>query len=751
MDKKHGVYLCGGCGIADAVDMEKLSNVATKDMKMPFCKTHGALCSPEGVQMIKDDMTKEGVNTLILGACSPRAKAEEFSFPGTITERVNLREFVAWTQAPKDEDTQELASDYLTMGIVKTQKGDFPDPNIVPGCVDSLLVVGGGLAGMTAAIQAAHAGHKVALVEKEAQLGGFVNRLYKKIPTGGTRTEALLADTDMDRIIGEVEKNPNIKVYKSSIIESIAGQPGMFDVTVKGNGSSETFKSGAVVLATGWKPYDANKLPHLGYGAHKNVVTNLEFEELAKKNGGKILRPSDGKEALKVAFIQCAGQRDANHLPYCSSMCCSTSLKQTQYVRQNPEALAMVFYKDIRTPGRLETYYKTAQSDPGVMLTKADVKGVLDGGNGNLLVEMENTLFGLKTGETVHVEADLVVLATGMVPTTADAQSYLDGLTKAAGGGDEAKKNYIENTPRADSLLNLKYRQGPEIPTLEGAAGFADSNFVCFQYETRRTGIYAAGGVHQPMNMAEAQEDAAGAAFKAIQAVDHASRGVAVHPRSWDTTFPDPMLIKCTACKRCTEECPFGAIDEDEKGIPNYNLNRCRRCGTCMGACPERIISFKDYSVDIIGSMIKSIEVPDDEDKFRIVCLACENDAYPALDTLAMNREKIDPSVRVVSMRCLGGTNLVWVADAMSKGIDGLLLLGCKFGENYQCHFVKGSELASQRLTKVGETLNRLQLEAERVQIMQVAISEYDKLPEMINDYVERVKEIGPNPFKSFG
>ena len=119
------------------------------------------------------------------------------------------------------------------------------------------------------------------------------------------------------------------------------------------------------------------------------------------------------------------------------------------------------------------------------------------------------------------------------------------------------------------------------------------------------------------MNMTESQEDAAGAAFKAIQCIDHVAKGMAVHPRAWDLTFPDPQLIRCTACKRCTEECPFGAIEEDAKGIPTYMLNRCRRCGTCMGACPERIVSFKDYSVDLIGSIIKSIDVPEEE--FRIV------------------------------------------------------------------------------------------------------------------------------------
>jgi len=425
-------------------------------------------------------------------------------------------------------------------------------------------------------------------------------------------------------------------------------------------------------------------------------------------------------------------------------MCCATSLKQAKYVRQNPDALAMIFYIDIRTPGRLESYYMEAQNDPGVMLTKADVTGVSDAGGGNLVVEMQNSLLG----ENVKVEADLVVLATGMVPTTREPQEYLDNLALEAAKGDDAKKAYLEGTPKPEFILNLAYRQGPEIPSLEGACGFADSNFICFQYETRRTGVYAAGCVRQPMNMAEAQEDAAGAAFKAIQCVDHVSRGVAVHPRPWDVTFPDPMLIRCTACKRCTEECPFGAIEEDEKGIPFYKLNRCRRCGTCMGACPERIVAFKDYSVDIIGSMIKSVE--SEEDEFRIICLVCENDAYPALDTAGINRKQIDPAVRFISLRCLGGMNLVWVADALSKGVDGVLLLGCKYGENYQCHFVKGSELANYRFSKVGETLNRLQLEAERVQMMQISIAEYDKLPDMINQFVEKVKEIGPNPFKGF-
>lgn len=741
MEKKCGLYICKGCDIADCLDIEKLAkNSKSGTVKEENIKVHDVLCSPESLQSIKSDIKKDGINTLIIAACSPRVKFEEFDFPGCLTERVNLREFVAWTHEPNNDETQALADDYIAMATVKVSKADLPTPAVLEDLSRDILVIGGGISGMTAALDAAEAGYKVFLVEKEPQLGGFANKLYKKIPA--RIYNPIIADTEIEKVIQQVESHPNIKVYKSSKVEKTEGQPGLYDITIAGASGSETLKIGAIIMATGWIPYDANKLDYLGYGKYKNVVTNVEFEQIAKK--GSIARPSDGNDAEKVAFIQCAGQRDPNHLPYCSSMCCATSLKQARYVRQNENAMAMVFYKDIRTPGRLESFYKEAQNDPGIMLTKADVKGVSDAGNGNLFVEMENTLLG----EKVRVEADLVVLATGMVPTTRAPQEYLDGLTQAAAKGDDAKNAYLESTPKPEFILNLTYRQGPEIPSLEGACGFADSNFICFQYETRRTGVYAAGTVKQPMNMTDAQEDAAGAAFKAIQCLDHVAKGVAVHPRAWDLTFPDPQLIRCTACKRCTEECPFGAIDEDAKGIPFYKVNRCRRCGTCMGACPERIVSFKDYSIDIMGSMIKAIDVPEEE--FRIVCLVCENDAYPALDTMAMHRKILDPSIRFIPMRCLGGMHLVWIADAFSKGIDGVLLLGCKFGENYQCHFVKGSELASVRFEKVGETLNKLQLEADRVKMLQVAIDEYHKLPDMINEFVEKVKEIGHNPFKEF-
>jgi len=153
----------------------------------------------------------------------------------------------------------------------------------------------------------------------------------------------------------------------------------------------------------------------------------------------------------------------------------------------------------------------------------------------------------------------------------------------------------------------------------------------------------------------------------------------------------------------------------------------------------------------MIGDMIKAMEVPDEyEEKPRILILACENDAYPALDMLGIRHMELNAYVRVIPLRCLGSMNLVWIADSLSKGIDGILLLGCQHGDNYQCHFVKGSELANIRLSKVMETLNRLALESDRVRFETCSIIDYSRLPELINEFAAKLDEVGPNPYKGF-
>ena len=775
MEKKLGVYICQGCGLGEALKTDSLEGVAA-DKKIEPCRVHPIMCSPEGVDLIQKDIDSEGVNTVVIAACSRRVLYDVFKFgPGIVVERVNLREGVVWSHKPIEEGEeappdvedpyeliQEMAEDYLRMGIAKAQRTVPPEPYEAE-INKKILVMGGGVSGLSAALEAAKAGYEVTVVEKSQALGGYAAMLRKQTPWSAPYET--LQEPIIDKIIKEAEAHPKIDIRASTEVARIAGAPGMFDLTFKKPGTKskgdvprqltqeereelekageeaaeagalniedatpdnpasilvenpEAERFGAVVLATGWKPYEPTEFEHLGYGKLPNVVTNVALEQMAAK--GKISRPSDGKPVRSVAFVQSPGRGSDEDFPYAAGVTSMVALKQARYVRDDhPEAKAYIFYQHMRTLGLNEYFYKSIQDDEGIFLTKGDVVSVSGNGDGSLVLEAEDTLLG----ERVKVNVDLVVLGTGMIPTTRD-----------------------------EPVMNLAYRQGRGFRDLDLFDGYADSNFICFPYETRRTGVYAVGTVRRSMSIPECIEDAAGAALKAIQCIESANRGQAVHPRSGDMTYPDFYFQRCTQCKRCTEECPFGALDDDVKGTPLPNPTRCRRCGICLGACPERIINFLDYSIDNISSMIKAIEVPEeDEEKPRVIILACENDAYPALDICGLNGLTYSPYVRIIPVRCLGSVNVVWIKDSLSKGLDGILMIGCKFGDDYQCHMIKGSELADIRMDKIGEALKSLALEKERVQQVEISIDEYDKLPGIIGEFMETIEEVGPNPFKGF-
>ena len=745
-DKTVSVWICQGCDIGKSLDVEAIEKVATDDCEAGRCRSHPFLCGDEGVELIKQDI-QDGANALVIAACSPRFQTDTFTFDGCLTDRVNLRELVVWSHPPNDEDTQMLAEDYLRMGVTRAQKAEVAEPFSTE--VDkTILIIGGGQTGMTAGLEAAKTGYQVVIVEKEAQLGGWMNKFGRLFPKKPPYRES--EPVDLASRIEQIEQNDRITVHLGATIEGINGQPGQFDVSLKTNGSTTQFRVGAIVQATGWKPYDASRLGHLGYGS-PNVITNVQMEEMTAS--GKITRPSDGKPARRIAFIQCAGSRDKEHLSYCSAVCCRVTLKQALWARElDSEAQAYVLYKDIRAPGQYEDFYRRAQDDAGIFFTKGEVVSVKETDGQNLLVDVTDTLID----KHIQIEADLVVLATGMVPVAGDGEAIrqlhdAQAIVEKgeAGAQLEAAEATVEKLQHhaGTDILHLGYRQGPDLPALRHS--FADSHFICFPYETRRTGIYAAGCVRAPNDTDACAEDAAGAALKAIQCVELTSRGAAVHPRWEDQTYPDFFLQRCTQCKRCTEECPFGALDEDEKGTPMPNVTRCRRCGICLGACPERIVSFKDYSPEIVSSMIKSVEIPDEfDEKPRLLGLLCENDAYPALDIAGLNRMQHSAWIRFIPVRCLGSVNVVWIADALARGFDGILLIGCKSGDDYQCHFIRGSELMGTRGENIREKLKQLVLEEERVRVEEISIADFDKLPQIVNEFAEQIEEIGMNPFK---
>lgn len=731
-DNKFAAYICSGCGIGDAMKLGQLENIAKKEGKMAMVKSHPFLCNAEGVQLIRDDIANEAVTHVCIAACSRRAKTEAFDFPGIAVTRANLREGVIWivaTGPAHDEVRQEMANDYVRMGCAELKKMKVPGGVANSGSNKRILVVGGGVSGLTAAIEAAETGYQVLLVEKAPQLGGWAARLWKRVPY--REPYAQPQDTGMSELIGRVVAHPLISVHLNSTLAETAGAPGRFAVKIAQDGGAVVQEMvGAIVQTSGFTTYDVARLPELG-GGLPGVVDQAGLEALAMAAQGKEFKRADGHAVQSVVFVQCAGQRDTTgiHLPYCSGHCCATSVKQAMYFKDaNPDIDTVLLYTDLRLPGMGEDFYRSAQ-EKGVTFTKGKVSGV-KADNGGCTVSFRDLILD----ENTTVNADLVVLATGQVPNS---------------GVNIELPEEQQSEVKPISILNLTYRQGKDLPQL--TAGLTDSHFICFPYETRRTGIYAAGPVRRPMDMQQAVEDATGAALKAIQTVENAALGRAAHPRSGDLSYPIVRLEGCTQCKRCTVECPFGAIDEDERRFPVFNEARCRRCGTCMGACPVRVISFENYSVDTVGSQIKSIDMPDEfSERPRILLLACENDAYPALDMAGLSRTVYSAFVRAIPVRCLGSVNAIWITDALNGGWDGVMMMGCKRGDDYQCHFVKGSELAYYRMSKIDDTLKGMGLETERVASYEVAITDNQKVAALINEYAAKIKEIGMSPMKGF-
>jgi quinone-modifying oxidoreductase subunit QmoB len=744
-DNKIGAYICKGCGIEDRLDVNQLVMTATRDGKAAIGKEHEFLCNAEGVKMIQDDIDNEGVNKVVIVGCSRRAKTEAFNFENVALSRVNLREGVIWIRPDTDEareTTQEMADDYVRMGCAEAKAMNIPAPSEEQGLTRRIMIVGGGISGMTAAIEAAKTGYEVELVEKSDALGGHVAQFYKRVPAKNGLQGAV--DTGMDEMIAAINDNAKINVHLNATTANTSGAPGRFEAELS-DGSK--FTVGAIIQAAGFTPYDMSKLPELGGGKSPDVVDQLTFEKMVKANDGAI-KKADGSTAQNVVFVQCAGQRSdkEGHLSYCSGHCCATSVKQAMYVKQAGGDATVVF-DDLRMPGAVgEDFYRCGQEN-GVTFSKGAVSSV--NVNGNLTVNYKDLILDEETG----IEADIVVLATGMVPNTGvDVEGLLaaeeeKGLAVGNAEAVAVIEEKIAAITAVPSVLNLNYRQGPDMPQLKH--GFTDSHFICFPYETRRTGIYSAGPTRRPMDIVQTVEDATGATLKAVQACENAALGRAAHPRSGDLSFPDFRKEGCTQCKRCTVECPFGAINETEDGYPLFNEGRCRRCGTCMGACPVRVISFENYSVETVGQQIKNVDIPDEfDEKPRILVLACENDAYPALDMAGMTHQEYSPWARVVPVRCLGSVNVIWITDALNSGFDGVILMGCQKGENYQCHFVKGSEMAHIRMSKVDETLTTLNLEKERVQTYEVSIADIERLPTIINDMEKTIEEIGMSPFK---
>ena len=285
MEKKIGVYICSGCGIGESMDLDALSAVAA-EYKVAVCRQDPFLCGPEGVSRIRADMDGEGINGAVIAACSQRVMTDVFAFtPDKIIERVNLREQVAWSQPAGEEDTLMMAQDALRMGIVRVKESEPPEPFIAEDLSKRILVVGGGLTGMTAAMEAARPDMKSSWSKKEQKLGGYLQGVHR-LPPCQPPYESL-QEFNLDDMATSLAAQPGVTVYTGAAVASISGGPCMFDVEIGQNGSTNSERVGSIILATGSVPYDATKLEHLSYGTSADVITARDLEAMFKSGRGK--------------------------------------------------------------------------------------------------------------------------------------------------------------------------------------------------------------------------------------------------------------------------------------------------------------------------------------------------------------------------------------------------------------------------------------------------------------------------------
>jgi heterodisulfide reductase subunit A len=586
-----GVFVCHcGHNIAGAVDVEEVAELSRQHPDVAFATDYKYMCSDPGQQLIRDSVKEHDLDGVVVAACSPAM--HEATFRRTVAsvglnpfrcESANIREQVSWVhQHDRSEATVKALE--ISRSIVEKVKGNEELEPLKLPLTRRALVIGGGIAGIQAALDIADAGYPVILVERADHLGGKMARL------SGTYLNFDAAPDLLQKKIEAVTHHPHIQVVTEAEVEEVSGYVGNFGVRVKAeNRDSEpdaelpniesphhefTFDIGAIIVATGWERYDQALLPEYGGDSIPDVIDGLAFEGMSAS--GEIRRPSDGKVPREVVFVQCAGSRDPERgVPYCSKVCCMYVAKQAVlYKEQVPHGQAYVFYIDIRSAGKgYDEYVQRAMEDHQVLYLRGKVSKIFQpppdspppaGGTegGKVIVWGADTL----SGRAVEVAADLVVLATPMAPApdAAELGQRLRVSTDANGFFNEAH---------------------PKLRPVE----------------TLTAGVFIAGAGQGPKDIPETVSQASGAAAKVLQLFSH------------DEMTQSPLVATvveelCAACGACVLACPYGAREiHPVWDIATVNAALCQSCGACVVACPNKASQVHNWRPTQIMAMVDEV------------------------------------------------------------------------------------------------------------------------------------------------
>ncbi|MCJ7681169.1 MAG: CoB--CoM heterodisulfide reductase iron-sulfur subunit A family protein [Candidatus Aminicenantes bacterium] len=549
-DIRIGVFICHcGSNIAGYLKMEELGDYAETLPHVTFVQRNLYSCSEGGINQIKEAIKGQNLNRVVVSSCSPRtheplfrSSCEEAGLNRYLFEMVNIRDQCSWVHMKEQEDGTAKAKDLIRMGVAKAALLKPQEP-IMSDVQARVLVIGGGISGMTSAISLANRGYEVVLVEKEERLGGMLNRLYKLAPT------MMDAGALVEEKIREVTQNEKITVFAGARVTAVQGFIGKFQVDIETGTGIKNIDIGVILVATGARVFASEDL--YGYDG-KRVVTQIEMEQLFK-NG---LSP----DIKNVVMIQCAGSRDEQR-PYCSRICCQIAVKNAMLIReQNPEAKVSILYRDMQMYGvENEEMFRTSKAK-GIRYINFDPAQPPQ-------VESDRVqVYHALLGREIDLPADLVVLSTPMV-----AQ---------------------EDANTVSQLLRVP---------VDGNGFFLEGHVKLKPLDFATDGIFLCGSARFPSNLREVVAQGLGAASRASIPLSKGS--IEVEPII--SVLAD--VDACRGCGLWVALCPYGALEiqDTEKGRKVHVIDvACKGCGICAATCYQHALDINSYTGEQIDAQI---------------------------------------------------------------------------------------------------------------------------------------------------
>jgi heterodisulfide reductase subunit A len=557
--EKIGVFVCHcGLNIAGTVDVERVVEEIRKYPGVTYAEHYMYMCSDPGQELMRKAIQDKGLTAVVNANCSPLLHERTFrrlcasvGLNPYRCEIANIREQCSWPHADDKETATKKAVAIIKMTVERLRSNMMLTPLVIP-LTKRALIIGGGIAGITAALDIANGGYEVVLVEKEASLGGHVMELSATFPMLENPRNFLLPQ------IKEVHNHPNIKLYLDSEIDSISGYVGSFDVKIRQKDEIIGEEIGAIVTAPGFELLPREKLPV--FPDDPDVLDGLQFEKILA--AGEIKRPSDGRVPRDIVFVQCAGSRDQEHgVPYCSRVCCMYTAKQVLLYRKAvPEGQAYVSYMDIRSDARgYEEFLQQVMSHDGVLYVRGNVSRVFRDGD-KLKIWTADTL----SGKSLEIAADMVVLAVAMVPRA--------------------------STRELARKLNISINE----------YGFlTEAHIKLRPVESLTSGIFLAGTAQWPRDIPDTIASASAAASKVLSLF---SRKELLH----EPTVAHVDEEVCSGCGVCLSVCTYKAISiDDNKKVAVVNEALCEGCGSCAATCPSKAIQHRNWSHRQLLAMIE--------------------------------------------------------------------------------------------------------------------------------------------------